>query len=167
MKYTKLAAALLLLVTSASAQIKARQLEEAIAKAEGFYQKGTVPNRCHNPGDLKANVRERYLGQTGFCKAGSKTVRFKNDAAGWLALEQQIEKIARGESKHYNVNMTLQQVAHKYAGNWQVWSNNVAHNLNTTPKATLSEVLELPPTVTIEWHGLVLVSKTAEMLSME
>src|SRR5208337_1145184 len=160
MKYTRLAATLLLLVTSAFAQTKTRQLAEAIAKAEGFYQKNTVPNRCHNPGDLKANAGEHYLGQIGFCKAGSKTVRFKNDAAGWLALEQQIEKISRGESKHYNTDMTLRQVAHKYAGNWQVWSNNVAHNLNTTPRATLAEVLELPPTVTVKPRRLVLVSYT-------
>src|SRR5947209_5334458 len=77
-----------------------QQLAEAIARAEGFYQKGSVPNRTHNPGDIRATRGEHYPGQVGLNKHGY--IIFRNDRAGWAALNHQIDKMVEGESRHYN-----------------------------------------------------------------
>ena len=140
----------LLLVVSAFslATPRTQALAEAIAKAEGFYSKGTIPNRCHNAGDLKVVAGWAYPGQVGVCKGGH--VRFRNDAAGWAALNRQLEKIAQRESKHYLPEMTLQQMSRRYAGNSGIWAKNVAHNLGTSQKTTLAELLGVPPEIHIQ-----------------
>jgi hypothetical protein len=114
----------LLLVGSAAGQSasKVQDFAHAIAKAEGFYNRGTIPARYHNPGDLKF-VSVKYPGQVGIGKAGH--VIFRNDAAGWAALTHQIEKAINGDSQFYNPSMTFRQVAKKYAGNYRVWLKNV------------------------------------------
>ena len=133
----------LLLTTLCSAQDQVQTLGKAIAKAEGFYIKGTIPNRCKNPGDLKVVKDYRYPGQVGVCKGGH--ARFRTDTDGWAALIHQIEKITSGESKYYSVNMALQEIGNYYARNSRVWAKNVAHNLGVTPDTYLFEVLDVPP----------------------
>jgi hypothetical protein len=115
----------LLLVGSAAGQSasKVQDFAHAIAKAEGFYTRGTIPNRYSNPGDLKARAGEKYPGQKGIGKGGH--VIFRNDAAGWAALTHQIEEAVSGDSQFYNPSMTFRQVAKKYAGNYRVWLKNV------------------------------------------
>lgn len=120
------------------------QFAHAIAQAEGYYRAGTIPNRCSNPGDLKVRG-ERYPGQVGVCKGGH--VRFRNAAAGWAALYHQIDKALAGDSKFYRQDMTLAQVAKKYAANSRLWARNVARNLGVTPSTTLEEYFDLPPNV--------------------
>jgi hypothetical protein len=132
----------LLLTTTCFAQDRVQTLAKAIAKAEGCYVKGTIPNRYHNCGDLKAVRGYRFPGQVGVGKGGH--VRFKNDAAGWAALTHQIDKIIAGDSR-YTVNMNLKEISKKYAGNWRVWSKNVAHSLGVTPSTDLWEILDVPP----------------------
>ena len=136
----------LLLTTSCFSQV--HTLAKAIAKAEGFGKAGTIPSRYRNPGDLKAVRGYRYPGQVGVGKGGH--VIFRNDA-GWTALEHQIDKIVDGTSR-YNVNMTLKEISKKYAGNWRVWSMNVAHNLGVTPDTSLWEVLNVPPVMEESWQ---------------
>jgi len=118
------------------------QLAQAIAKAEGFYTRGTIPQRCHNPGDLKTITGYRYPGQAGVCKG--MHARFRSNADGWRALEHQLSKIIDGTSR-YSVNMTLRQVSKRYAGNSRVWMDNVARNLGVTPNTCLFEILDVPP----------------------
>lgn len=136
--------ALLLLTTSCFAQDQVQVLASAIAKAEGFGRAGTLPSRYRNPGDLKAVRGYRYPGQVGVGKGGH--VRFRNNAAGWSALEHQLYKVIEGTSR-YNVNMTLQEFSKKYAGNSRVWVRNVAHNLGVVPETYLWEILDVPPTL--------------------
>ncbi len=144
--WNKLLPFVLFFVSSACGQEPSSQkveaLARAIAKAEGCYVKGTIPNRYHNCGDLKAVREWKYPGQVGVGKGGH--IRFKNDAAGWDALTHQINKIIAGDS-HYTVNMNLREIGKKYAGNWRVWSKNVAHNLGVTPETDLWEILDVPP----------------------
>jgi hypothetical protein len=116
----------------------------AIAKAEGFYTKGTIPYRYHNPGDLKAVKGFRYEGQIGIGKG--RHVIFRTDFYGWRALSRQILLIEDGLSKHYTLTMTLEQVAKQYAGNWRQWSFNVARNLQCSPQVTLGELLGVKET---------------------
>ncbi len=145
---TILLAALLLTTSFCFAENRVHDLATAIAKAEGFGIRGALPTRLHNPGDLKADRGYRFPGQVGVGKGGH--ARFRNDAAGWAALEHQIEKIMEGSSR-YNVNMSLQQISKKYAGNWRIWSKNVAHNLGVTPSTTLWEILDTPPALESKW----------------
>lgn len=137
----------LLLTTSCFSQVQT--LAKAIAKAEGFEQKGTIPNRYNNPGDLKVVRGYRYPGQVGVGKGGHVIFR---SGAGWAALEHQINKIIDGTSR-YNVNMTLEEIGKKYAGNWRVWSTSVARNLGVTPRTSLWEVLDVPPAMEESWKA--------------
>ena len=112
----------------------------AIARAEGFYRRGTIPNRYHNCGDLKSVRGFTYPGQVGIGKG--RHVIFANDTAGWNALYHQIGKMISGESRHYSPQMTINQIARFYAGNWRRWAHNVSHNLGVPSTTTLAEVLE-------------------------
>ena len=128
----------LCLVGTAWAQTpKVVDFAHAIAKAEGFGIARTIPTRCHNPGDLKGT---RFDGQVGLCKGGH--ARFRDDAAGWSALYQQIEKMMSGSSKHYEPEMSLRQIARLYAGNSRVWLCNVTKALRVNPDAPLMAYFE-------------------------
>ena len=116
----------------------------AIAKAEGFGQRGTIPTRYHNPGDIKSVYGEKFFGQVRVGKGGH--IVFRNDAAGWLALRAQIERMICGQSHFYTPEMSLQQIAKRYAGNYRVWARNVSRNLGCPPSITLAELFDIPPT---------------------
>ena len=132
-----------------AAQDKVETFAHAIARTEGFYMKGSIPNRYHNPGDLKIMARgERYPGQVGIGKANH--VIFRNDAAGYAALYHQIDKMLIGESKFYKQEMTLLQIGKLYAVNSRLWAKNLSRNLGVSPSTTLEEYFELPPRVKIE-----------------
>ena len=131
------------------AQTSVDALAHAIAKAEGYYTKGTIPNRFCNPGDLKSIRGEKYFGQVRVGKGGH--IVFRNDAAGWFALREQLRKIVEGESRFYSPSMTLRQIAKKYAGNYRVWAKNVSKNLNVSPDMTIAELFDIPPTFDLKW----------------
>jgi hypothetical protein len=117
---------------------KIERFAHAIARAEGFYRKGTIPTRYHNPGDLKAVRGFTYPGQIGIGKG--RHVIFASDVYGWFALFHQVSKMLAGDSKHYSPSMTIAEVARRYAGNWRVWSRNVAHNLGVPANTRLEEL---------------------------
>lgn len=141
-----LIALLLLTICFTHAQDRVQDLAKAIAKAEGFYKKGTLPNRCHNPGDIRARRGTHYYGQIGLNRRGY--VIFRNDAAGWSALYRQIGKVISGESDHYTVNMTLVQFGKRYATS-RIWSKNVSSVLGVTPSTSLWEILDVAPKLEI------------------
>lgn len=143
MRHVLLALLLTTALCSAQSLDRVQNFAKAVAKAEGFYKRGTIPYRCSNPGDLKTVRGWKYPGQIGVCKGGH--VRFKNTTLGWAALTHKIEKIADGESRRFDVNMTLKEFGKAYAGNWRVWSKNVAHNLGVDTDTQLWEVLDVPP----------------------
>lgn len=111
------------------AQVDAQKLDKlchAIAKAEGFYIKGTIPNRYANPGDLKAG-HTPLPGQRKIGKAGH--IVFVNDEAGWAALREYLTGIAEGRRKHYVASMTLSATSRVYAQRWQPWLRIVTKEL--------------------------------------
>lgn len=122
---------------------RVQDLAHAIAMAEGFYTRGTIPNRLHNPGDLRVVRGYRFLGQTGTDRRGYAI--FRNDRAGFAALTHQLDKIVEGSS-HYTVNMTIAQLGRKYAESG-VWARTVSRLLGVTPDTYLFEVLDVPPTL--------------------
>jgi hypothetical protein len=133
---------------SSVASDRVQDLTRAIARAEGFYVKGTLPNRNHNPGDLRA-VRVRFSGQIGTDRRGYAI--FRNDRAGFAALTHQLEKIMAGESRNYTVNMTIKQLGRKYAES-SVWARTVSRILGVTPNAYLWEVLDVAPRLEPRWE---------------
>jgi len=127
----------------------------AIARAEGFGAKNTIPTRCHNPGDIRSSRSgHRYEGQVGLNKRGY--VIFKNDAAGFAALKDQLQLMVSGESKHYNADMTIARVAKVYSGGSRAWSKIVSKHLDVSASTTLRDYFELPPDVRFESNDKVL-----------
>jgi hypothetical protein len=117
---------------------KVEQVATAIARTEGFYVKGTIPNRLHNPGDIKSRHRDAYPGQTGLYHG---YVVFKNDKAGWRVLENQITAIVDGESTKYTQEMTFAQIAKVYATSPQ-WPKTFCKILQISPDETFKQFME-------------------------
>ena len=112
----------------------------AIAHAEGFNVKHSIPAKYHNPGDIKSRPNfHPFPGQKAIGKGGH--IIFKTDKAGWDALNDQIKIMIDGRSKHFNPNMTIVQVAKRYAQNWKPWVKIVTHELNVNPNITLKKLL--------------------------
>jgi len=154
-----LAALALLAITPAWGTTRTQDLAKAIARTEGFYKAGTIPNRLHNPGDIRARRGTHFPGQVGLNKRGY--VVFRNDAAGWAALYHQIDKMIAGESTYYTVNMTLKQFSRKYATS-PVWAKNMARFLQVTPSTTLAEILDVPPVMRVQLDQRILESILGE-----
>jgi hypothetical protein len=124
------------------------RLATAIGTAEGYGIKGALPTRYKNPGDLKG--RPDMFGALRAGKGGHLV--FKNDAAGKAALQQQLGLVLTGRSRHYTLDMTLEQMARRYAKNRRNWSRYVARLLGVSPKVTLRDYLcegdvDVPPEV--------------------
>lgn len=103
------------------------QFAHAIAQAEGYYVPHSIPNRCSNPGDVKAIHGWQYPGQIGVCRGNH--ARFRTASAGWAALYHQIEKIQDGTSTKYTNRATFRQVAKTYAQNYRPWLKIVTKTL--------------------------------------
>lgn len=134
----------LLLTASALGQSpKVEALAHAIAKAEGFYVKGSLPNRLHNPGDIRA-TGIYYPGQIGRNKNGYAI--FADDSSGFAVLHRQIQRIADGQSQ-YSMHLTFAAFARRYVGGpgWVEWTRIVTRALAVTPGTTLEYYLECPP----------------------
>jgi hypothetical protein len=121
---------------------KLDKLATAIAHAEGFGKRGTIPSRYHNPGDLKASSASlRLAGQVRIGKAGH--IVFKDDEAGKTALKNCILMMMDGRSAHFQADMTLSQMARVYAENWRPWVRIVAGELAVPTTMTLREYFAL------------------------
>jgi len=119
---------------SAVASSVTSALANAIAKAEGFFVPGALPNRTNNPGDL-------MVGSVGNGTQAGKTV-FSSAADGWQALYNQVELMLTGQSQYYDPSMTISQVAKLYTGadNAAAWASTVASELSVTPDTTLAQL---------------------------
>jgi len=142
MRINHLAVALLIVASSIVGQAqgldagKVNDLATAISHAEGFGRRGTIPSRYHNPGDLKASPDSLPLaGQVRIGKAGH--IVFKDDEAGKAALRDHILQMMDGRSGYFHPNMTLNQVARRYAQNWRPWVRIVSKELGVPPTTTL------------------------------
>lgn len=107
---------------------------QAIARAEGYYITGSVPNRANNPGDLK-------LG--GVTIANGITV-FDTPEAGWNALYRQLYLILTGRSSYYNLDMTIAEMGRVWTATiaeQSAWASNVAGSLGVPTSTPLWAVL--------------------------
>jgi hypothetical protein len=122
---------------------KVEKMATAIARTEGFFKKGTLPNRLHNPGDIKSTLANAYPGQIGLYHG---YVKFVSDKAGWNILENQIIAIVLGESAKYTQEMTFGEIAKVYAASPQ-WPKTFCTILQVTPDETFEEFFNLPPRI--------------------
>jgi len=119
---------------------KLNSFATAVAHAEGYGIRRTIPTRYHNPGDLKsARIYRPLPGQKTLGKGDH--IVFESDTAGWAALRDYLSKMVDGRSKRYNPNMTLMQVSRIYAGNWRPWLKIVTKELNVEPSIKLRDLL--------------------------
>lgn len=78
------------------------KLAQLIAQEEGFYVPGSVPNRDHNPGDLRHSPHSFHTGDP------NAIGQIDDDADGWADLERQLALFAdRG--------LTLEQAIYQFA----------------------------------------------------
>lgn len=106
---------------------RVRRLALAIATAEGFWKKDSLPRRLNNPGSLKD--------QYGNFRA------FVTEEEGWRALYRQIELMLSGKSKWYRPDMTIAEVARYYTATEQsIWASNVAKTLGVSVDTKIEDV---------------------------
>jgi hypothetical protein len=112
---------------------KIRSMAQAIAKAEGFYNFNSIPQRANNPGDLKLGAPT--LGASGI------TI-FESVDQGWNALYRQLGLIVNGQSAHYDLGMSIKAMGDVYeADPGDNWARNVAGFLGVSLDTPLYEVL--------------------------
>jgi hypothetical protein len=138
----KLVSLMLLGTASAQWSPKVVHFGQAIARTEGFYRIGTLPNRLHNPGDIRT-TRIAYDGQTGVYHGYAV---FRNDRAGFQALYQLLQRVIDGNSEHYNQAMTMLQFAKRYAESPQ-WPKTLCKILKIAPTETFEGYFELAPRI--------------------
>jgi hypothetical protein len=131
----------MLLVGTCSALDKVETMAQAIARTEGFFVQGTIPNRYHNPGDIRSRLRHAYPGQIGL-KRGY--VVFRSDTFGWSALRAQIQRVIDGSSTKYTTDMTFRQIGRKYAVDSR-WVKSVCKIMGIDPGMTFAKYFDLPP----------------------
>lgn len=122
---------------------KVNDLASAIARAEGFYVPGSIPQRANNPGNLKSPTWT-YAGEREGSTLGAGIVVFQTADAGWAALKRQIMLIVSGESNNYSLSMSIAQMDSVWTGNateGRAWSDNVALAFGVNPSTTLGEAL--------------------------
>ena len=107
------------------------KLQNAIAKKEGYYLKGTLARRNNNPGNLV------YAGQSHAVRSG-RWAKFDTVEHGFQALGAQIKLDAKR-------GMTLEQFIYKYAppheNDTLGYIQYVAKQLTTTPTSKLSTII--------------------------
>jgi hypothetical protein len=122
---------------SASYSSSVVAVAQAIARAEGFYQQGSAPQRAHNPGSLKT---PGWSGPT----TGSAGINvYGSDDEGWSALYRQLDLIRAGNSNYYTRGMSISQMAATWTGNDNAasWASIVSSSLGTSPSTTIGAVL--------------------------
>lgn len=111
-----------------------RQFAAAIARQEGFYVSGSIPQRANNPGDLKIPNMPTL--------PGTSITQFPSADAGWNALYRQLHLILTGRSSFYNLDMTIADMGRVWTVTEQgPWSTNVASFLGVSTDTRLWQVL--------------------------
>jgi hypothetical protein len=165
MRINHLAAALLIAISSIPGVAegpdmdRVNDLATAISHAEGFGIRGSIPNRYHNPGDLRIRPESPPLtGQVRIGKAGH--IVFKDDEAGKAALRNCILQMVDGRSRYFRSDMTLNQVARIYAENWRPWVKIVSRELGVPPSTTLRAYFRTDGTPAVSFRPLPSVDPT-------
>jgi hypothetical protein len=113
---------------------KIQNFASAIARQEGFYVAGSIPQRANNPGDLKVPGLPTL--------PGTSITKFASADLGWAALHRQLQLIVTGQSSFYSLDMTIAEMARTWTTTEQTpWAQNVAMFAGVTVQTPLYEVL--------------------------
>jgi hypothetical protein len=113
---------------------KLQRFAEAIARQEGFYVTGAIPQIANNPGDLKVPGLPTL--------PGTSITKFQSVAAGWNALYKQLHLILTGGSNYYTLDMTIEEMSRVWtATQQQPWAQNVSNYLGVPVTTPLWSVL--------------------------
>lgn len=110
---------------------------QAIAIAEGYDRPDSNPLRLNNPGDIS----DGCLTFGGEEHSGSHVTHFPDAATGWQWLYNKLSRIAQGKSIVYSPQMTWTQFAHKWAGDWSSWVQNVTRELGVGAESPVEDFL--------------------------
>lgn len=110
------------------------KLAELIAQQEGFYVRGSIPQRQNNPGDLRHAPNEQHP------EDPNAVGVFDTADLGWDALERQLGLYAQR-------GLTLQQAIYEFAppseNNSAAYLNFVCQGLGCSPDTPVSEALAI------------------------
>jgi len=113
---------------------KLKRFAEAIARQEGFYVTGAIPQLANNPGDLKIAGLPTL--------PGTSITKFSSVQAGWNALYNQLHIILTVASSYYNLVMTIEEMSRIWTATQQEpWARNVASHLGVPVSTPLWSVL--------------------------
>jgi hypothetical protein len=115
----------------------ASSFAQAIADAEGFGTPDAIPTLANNPGDLELGDQGHGVLQAA---NGQQITIFGSEQEGWDALDNQVNEIFSGKSKHYSTPMTLERFGQIYSGGDAGYGGRLAASLGVAPKATLGQV---------------------------
>ncbi len=124
--------------------LRIKSLALAIAHAEGYFTNGSVPQRAHNPGDIKVpNWTGPRTGDEGIPILASDTVDEPLErAGGWWHLYHQLWLIDQSKSHVYTLDMTIEQMGAKWTDTQaDDWARNVAGFLGVDVSTTLRQIL--------------------------
>jgi hypothetical protein len=122
-----------------------KRFAEAIAKQEGFYVEGSVPQRANNPTDLTDDGDVGYGTIQTSGPDGSKITIYPNVNDGWAAAYRKFRRMLSGASEVYTLALSMEEVGLKYSGDPN-WGTNVAELLSpvgaltVTGQTTLAEI---------------------------
>jgi hypothetical protein len=111
------------------------KLAQLIAKEEGFYVEGSIPNRDNNPGDLRHSPHADHSGE------GPDDIGVIDTSAdGWADLERQLRLYAeRG--------LTLRQAIYEFAppseNDSEQYLNFICLGLGCQPDISVTDALKL------------------------
>lgn len=100
---------------------------------EGFFLPGSVPDRRHNPGDLKHSPHSQH--PDGPNKIGT----IDTDEHGWEDLERQLHMYA---ARGMNMRELIDTYAPASENDTANYLNYVCHELHVSPGALVADVLK-------------------------
>lgn len=115
--------------------VRVARIADAIAYAEGAQIPGSRPYRNNNPGDLTVDLNGKGVGTDG------PFIVYRSMSDGMDALKKQVTLMLTNQSKIYNRDMTIQEVANNYTSTQQLdWARNVATRLGASVNDTIATV---------------------------
>lgn len=109
---------------------------EAIARMEGFYSKGTRPNRNHNPGDIQYG---KFAAAHGALASDGRFAIFPDDETGFAAMKA----LLSGPSYE---GMTVEEALNKWAppveNDVSAYLENVCKWVGCQPSDLIGPLLE-------------------------
>jgi len=116
------------------------KIAEAIAAAEGFYVKGSRPQRNNNPGDMTKDLIGRAIAWDGAYP------KYSVASDGWANLYAQINAWLNGTSRYHNAQSTIADLAGLgtepgyTSTDKEAWANNVAGFLGVGTDTPIGEI---------------------------